>query len=353
MVLSEKCNESVEGSAVTRERDCGIDLIRVAACCAVVGLHTFSNGLTTFSSISYYFCGFAVPVFFMASGAFLLNRGGVTYSYSIRKIKQLAAVLIRWVLVISFCIGVGGYVFGAEELIAIPKLFLSTFKGTLLQRGLLSHCWFLWSLSFIYILLPTLSRLSMSRKRLIFGVTVSLGLLIHIFSCVVGMPLEALVPQAFRIWIWLEYFLLGGLIYPFCKKGARVWTSGMFLAVSTIVAVGWQLFAGSFLMPETACAAHAEYFYDSVTCVVWCSALFVFVEALRPSRKPWIHLASLTMGIYLFHKLVICFAGCFIPLDDVVWGSGVGFLAVLFSSFVLVGIIKKLIPNVFDLFCRL
>ena len=62
---------------MVNKRDCGVDLLRVIACCAVVGLHTFTNGLTSVSTVVYYACGFAVPVFFMASGAFLLNRGGV------------------------------------------------------------------------------------------------------------------------------------------------------------------------------------------------------------------------------------------------------------------------------------
>ena len=58
------------------QRDIGIDVLRLVACCAVVGLHTFTKGLTDVSTVAYYASSFAIPVFFMASGAFLLNRGG-------------------------------------------------------------------------------------------------------------------------------------------------------------------------------------------------------------------------------------------------------------------------------------
>ena len=52
----------------TDRRDCSIDLIRVIACVAVVGLHTFPKDLSLVTASLYYLCGFAVPFFFMSSG---------------------------------------------------------------------------------------------------------------------------------------------------------------------------------------------------------------------------------------------------------------------------------------------
>ena len=62
------------------ERNTNLDLMRILACIAVVGLHTLQKDLSVFNSSLYYMCGFAVPVFFMASGYILLNR---EYVYSI------------------------------------------------------------------------------------------------------------------------------------------------------------------------------------------------------------------------------------------------------------------------------
>ena len=106
-------------------------------------------------------------------------------------------------------------------------------------------------------------------------------------------------------------------------------------------------------MPETVGAAHAEYFYDSVTSVVWCASLFTFAVALRPSRKPWVYLGSLTMGVYLLHKFVIRAVASLVPFADIVWGIGLGFLVVLTLSFLTIGILKKFFPRVFKLFCAL
>lgn len=271
----------------------------------------------------------------------------------IRKLRQLAFVLLLWVLAVSVVASAWKVVTGAAGLIAFPMAFLSMLKGTLLQGGLLSHCWFLWALAILYVLLPPLSRFTAKGKFVLFGTVVALGVAIQFVSCVIGEPLESHVPQAFRVWIWLEYFLLGGLLYPFCKEDLCVGPAGALLIVSTVAAVAWQLFAGSALMPEASGAAHAEYFYDSLTCLAWCSALFAFVEALRPGRKPWVYLGSLTMGVYLLHKFVISAVVHLAPSTDVVWGSRLGFLVVLLVSFLTIGFLKRFFPRVFKLFCTL
>lgn len=334
------------------ERDHGVDLLRFIACCAVVGIHTFTNGLTLMSSAAYYACGFSVPVFFMASGAFLLNRGGrCSRSYVYKKLCQLATTLVLWVFVVSATALICRLVLGVDDVATVLKLFPSTLKGTLFQSGLLSHCWFLWALAILYCLLPMLTLLTRKGQCVLFGALMVIGLVFQVASCLVGLPLESHVPQAFRVWIWLEYFLLGGLIYPRCKQRLRVLPCGVLLIVSTAAAVGWQLFAGSHLMLEASGATHAEYFYDGLPCLLWCVAFFAFCEALKPAEQPWEYLSSLTMGVYLLHKLLIRAIGHFVPLADVPWGSGLGFVVVLMLSFTAVGLLKKFLPKAFKLFC--
>ena len=66
------------------------------ACIAVVGLHTFPKDLSTVTASLYYLCGFAVPVFFMSSGYFLLNRGEVSYKYAVQKCIGIIRVVFLW-----------------------------------------------------------------------------------------------------------------------------------------------------------------------------------------------------------------------------------------------------------------
>ena len=42
-----------------------LDLVKVFACIAVVGLHTLHKDISVINSTLYYLCGFAVPVFLL------------------------------------------------------------------------------------------------------------------------------------------------------------------------------------------------------------------------------------------------------------------------------------------------
>lgn len=76
-------------------RNYNLDLLKIIACVAVVGLHTLQKDLSVINSTLYYCCGFAVPVFFMCSGYMLLNRSQMTVSYVIRKIASILRVVLR------------------------------------------------------------------------------------------------------------------------------------------------------------------------------------------------------------------------------------------------------------------
>lgn len=76
------------------KRNTNLDAMRVLACMAVVGLHTISNSRSAVEMCFYLACGFAVPVFFMASGYTLLARERVGYGYVARKAGQLLGIAV-------------------------------------------------------------------------------------------------------------------------------------------------------------------------------------------------------------------------------------------------------------------
>ncbi len=72
---------STEENILKRTRNTNIDLLKLCASIGVIGLHTFKYDA---APILYYLCCFSVPVFFMVSGYFSLNKaiptgGGVLY----------------------------------------------------------------------------------------------------------------------------------------------------------------------------------------------------------------------------------------------------------------------------------
>lgn len=337
--------------ALLSKRDCGIDMLRFFACCAVVGLHTFTKGTTLPSTVVYYTCGFAIPIFFMSSGAFLLNRGGVDYSYVAKKLCRLLVVLVLWASVISVSFVLGKLMTGVGDAASVVSVFSSTLLGSLFQIGLLSHGWFLWALAIVYCFLPLLSNLSLKGKLSTFFLFTAFGGVLHALSCVAGFPLESYIPQTFRVWIWFEYFLLGGLLYPLRNKFI-IPHMGTALIVTNIVAVAWQMFAGFYLMPEVAGSAHAEYFYDGLPCVILCAIIFMCFINLKTNLKLWVYLSSLTMGVYHLHMFVVRVVGHFISLSDPVGASGVGFTVVLLITFCVIGFLKKCFPKIYELYCE-
>ena len=67
--------KSVKENILKRTRNTNIDLLKLCASIGVIGLHTFKYDA---APILYYLCCFSVPVFFMVSGYFLLNRATST-----------------------------------------------------------------------------------------------------------------------------------------------------------------------------------------------------------------------------------------------------------------------------------
>lgn len=336
------------------QRDIGIDVLRLVACCAVVGLHTFTKGLTDVSTVAYYASSFAIPVFFMASGAFLLNRGGVTYSYVKKKLLQLASVLAAWA-VVCMALEIAKTVVRDGGINVSSPFFqlFSVLQGSLFQTGDLSHCWFLWALAFLYVALPLLSRTTKKARLFLLMITVLVGFGFQVASIFEGYPIETHIPQAFRLWIWIMYFLLGGLLYPLRDRGLDVRKLVVFALLATALSIAWQVYAAYSLVPGNSVPAYAEYFYDNPIIEVWNCALFLLAISLRLKKNCWVNMATLCMGVYLIHLFVRKLVAHFVPFTNEITGSGLGFVVVLFLSFALVAMSKKYFPAVYRVFFKL
>lgn len=191
------------------DRNYNLDLMRILACISVVGLHTLQKDLSVINSFMYYICGFAIPVFFVASGYILLSREQATVRYSMEKVTKIILRVISWstiYFVAKFMIDFIGQDLEKYTIWSLPKLI----SGNLIQRGSLGHLWYLGALAIIYILFPMLSRI---KKNLccVWIIAFMIGCMMQIQSYIVGKPMQSYCIQTFRIWTWMQYFILGGL----------------------------------------------------------------------------------------------------------------------------------------------
>ena len=82
-------------AVISNKRDHNADLIRIISCLGVVGLHSFQEHLESANLIIYRICGFAIPMFFLVSGYFLLTKN-VDFKYASRKVLSVFSVIISW-----------------------------------------------------------------------------------------------------------------------------------------------------------------------------------------------------------------------------------------------------------------
>ena len=97
---------NTKGDVKMKERNLQLDILKIMACFAVVVIHV--TGIITFNMRSkysinhtlYYLSGFAVPIFFIVNGYFQLNREKVKYTYAMKKIGNILAVVFVWNLIV-------------------------------------------------------------------------------------------------------------------------------------------------------------------------------------------------------------------------------------------------------------
>lgn len=312
-----------ENSTIRKQhaRNIGIDFARVLACLGVLTLHLIGRDSGPVSGCVYFLSGFSIPVFFMASGYFVLNRSGLGYGYALRKTAKILPTVFLWVCVMSVLKSIiDGYFYNP---------FVEIVKA-LLQRGVFSILWFFWALLLIYAAAPVLSALIRRVGSGLTAVAFGLGAIcvcVDVLSVILclrgGAPLQQNVPQTLRLWTWLFYFSLGGVLGNEDVKMKMVaWFSprraALLLAVSSFLVVIWEFGVGYHMLSVLG----AEYFYDDPASMLWSFAIFVTCDVSferlrgqRPCASIIECLAPLTMGIYVTHAFARLFIACFYDLS--------------------------------------
>ena len=186
------------------------DMLRILSCFVIILLHNTCNVFDKFKEgqteilIVNAFTAFAVPCFYMISGAYLLRKPqGISLTLK-NRIPKIVIPTLFWGCVYLI-------MFGEIEGINFLKLFFQNQE---------SHLWFMYSLFGIYMLLPFISRIynSISLMQKLYG----LLLLLIIPTCIYDLSklLGVWVPNpSFAIfWPDLGIFLFGGFLWELRDK---------------------------------------------------------------------------------------------------------------------------------------
>ena len=323
------------------KRDTNIDFMRILACLAVVGLHSFQESQTVGNLIIYRLCGFAIPAFFVTSGYFLAIKQN-TVKASIRRIKKVLIVIVLWNGLFWAAHSMKSILNGGSiDLSELLKSILRSF----IQRGVFWHFWYLAALMLLYAILPVLSELIQDKLK-------PRIVRFWVVALIVGVDLQALsefvfhqsiqrhVIQTFRLWTWLQYFLLGGMlrIYKESWHGRKKES----LIALILAAVSMQLW--QWIMAKRIGVIYGEAFYDSITTLFLVVSIIVFVLNLNMNDRfnSVVELiAPCTMGIYVVHPLILRYLKKVLFPDTFVKSAAV-FVILVSLSFLITLVMRKI-----------
>ncbi len=291
-----------------KSRNFGLDLVKILACILVICLHSLTPTSLViknnfFNSSIYYSGTIAIPIFFMASSYFVLNKKNISFSYVLRRVIDILFIILGWVLVYSIC----------QLIVTHRFIFLEELKGTAFistSNNHFYHFWFFWALIFMLILSPLLWYILHHNFKSYLFLTFILTLI-----CI-GMDISLhwenainiqKIPQVFRIYLYIEYYLLGGLIgnirFTKIKEYAKehliiICLSAIFLYFIVIIYSIWNR--------NVIHWAYAEANYGNILVILTSVLILTIFSVVNPKNKKVIEfIIPATMGIYMIHPFFI------------------------------------------------
>lgn len=319
-------------------RNLGLDLLKIFSCIGVVVLHSTRPGFNleqyNISAYLYYLATYAIPLFFMLNGYFLLNKKKLPYSYVFNKIRGILTIVFVW----NMLIWVIKRDFNVNPLMKII--------GSLIQKGYAYQFWFFGSLIIIYLTLPIVKKV-LEKDYSYFAILLILiviGIVIEMINTFIfHKPLQQYVPQTFRLWTWFFYYILGGYLGKINIQEIKL-TKLIKISFSIIFIISPILLF--YLAKNVYHDAPAEYFYDSMIVKIVSIGLFILFLKIEKNivlknNELIVKLSSLTMGVYIVHTYVLARVAKYINYN--LWYNTV---IILFATLSISFLISRIIWSV-------
>lgn len=293
---------------MNRKRNYGIDLIKIIACILVITLHSLDPLMPVvrnnmFNAALYYAGTMAIPIFFMASGYFTLNKSTISYAYSLKRIKNILIIVIGWILLYSVAVLV---LKGKFEL-------LNQVKGSFLtgvSESHFYHFWFFWSLIIMLLIAPIIVKILQRSFKyyLVLTVVFTLICLAQDISLHFGYTyIMKDTPQVLRLNIWIEYYLLGGLVGNTHFNKIKYFVKQHYLLFSLIDIVLYVvMIIYSIWNVHIIGWAYAEANYNNILVILVAIISMTLFSIANPKLDRIIEFViPATMGIYILQSFVI------------------------------------------------
>ena len=295
------------------------DILRAIAPIFVVFIHaavTF-GGHTLKIHFIQEFGRWAVPIFFMISGALLLNpkKKFNTKTFYLKNIKRIVIALVAWLVIYTVLFALLSYSAETREY---------AIGASLAGRGESYHLWFLYTLVAIYLLVPIIRYICKNEKLLKYAIIMGciacyvLPFLDTLLSIVAHLTNNALLlgftdnggivcrfANQLSTFSLAYYFILGYYlsVKDINKKTRRmIYLAGI---IGTILDLAWVIIGEKIVgIPIT-----ASYYFLPVLCMsiaVFVAARYLFINAEK-TPKIISFMAKNSFGVYLCHLALLLF----------------------------------------------
>ena len=297
----------------SKNRDISIDLLRTLAIIFVLIIHTTSNFyvnsystssfpiILTISSIT---CC-AVPLFYMISGAFLINNKNTDYKSFYKKPLKIFFQTIFWTLIYLII-----YKTYFHQDIELTKTIIKSFFTE--QIG---HLWYMYPLIGLYVLCPFISKLYYSLNNKEKKILILTVFIIPAILCTLQMKFWDLIqiPKFAIMFPEFGLFLLGKHLYEIKddfqnKKKSILSFVGIVVGLASIVITALLHIKGNGI------SSSKPYFdANKVTVILLITSMFIFILSIKkyleklPNmfKKIITFIGSSTGGIYFIHMIFI------------------------------------------------
>lgn len=316
MYLFKREDKNIELSNISN-RELWIDVFKSIAPLIIVLLHCTCGIFTDWfdlNSKSWYnalyvncFTAFAVPAFFLISGATLLKRETSIKVTLTKKLPKILIPLFFWSLIYIL---VNIYRFGSDE------NFITSVIGMIFSARY-SHLWFMYTLTGIYLLLPIISFAYHNidlvfKKYVIILILVVPSILMYaanMFNVDIPLPAFSIVfPE-------LGLFVLGAWL----TVGDKKWCENLKLwVVLCIVSLMATIVSEYYICLRDEFANKAIFsYYGNFPTLMFSISAFMIIYSLKEKMKNvpnivnniFVNISSVSMGIYFSHMVALIFIG--------------------------------------------
>lgn len=342
------------------ERHYWMDLLNVIACFAVVMLHcTTSVFLNTGDfkwrtdvALQSIFI-FAVPVFFMISGANLLGyrKKYDTKTFFIKRFRRVIFTLVVASIVVYVSTPIlSRIILGTSIEISIEDFFSSFFHNEICDVY-----WFFYAIIGLYLATPVFSLLAENKKALQYAIAVCITTSMLIPLAARFIPDHSLLNLFMYPYLssWLTYYLLGYYLVYFYKENTRSGALAVVCLVSVSIMICMTIKTNASHSVISGAFAPYDGFYtnaSSLFALTYSTALILLFKKANTRIKalfayPLIKKSSsLSLGVYAVHMLIINTFDLFVP-HSVTWDIVIRPL-VVFAISLLLALAGKEIMNI-------